>query len=135
MPATLEVALKYFPLPVGAKYATLKDDAAAVNIEDALSFSFFDKIISRGRNFRNLVSAGDLGRAWASGANYKRTLSVNFNQAEELDDRMQQVDPRDEQFTVTYLVFWSGATGSGNVVALIERSLFEQFSKDIPVRY
>lgn len=127
MPATIISANNYLPVPAGAKYYTLKDDAVACSLNGALSFSFIDRIVSRGRNFRNLIDAGVAGGSWDA------TDIGQFVSA--ADDRVNDVDPRDEQITKTYMIFWSGATGSGNVVAMVPEALFEQFSPDIPTRY
>lgn len=126
--ATLLTLDKYFPVPEGAKYFTTKDDSAAIDIEGALSFGFFDQIVSRKRNYRNILSAGDLGREWETSA-----ISAYYPEAK--DDRYTPTAPRNEPCTTTFMAFMSAANGTGNCIALIEAELFEQFSPGIPTRY
>lgn len=135
MSAVLAVATNFFPLPVGIKSYTVKDDAVYYDLTSALSFSFFDQLVYRGRNYRDLLDAGAIGRGWSNGAIIVSPPPVLSHVAEVEDDRVQHELPRNEPQKVTWLIFWSGATGAGNVIAAVPEALFEQFSPNPPTRY
>lgn len=141
MSATLIVATTYLPIPAGARSFTLRDDDVYYDLSDALSFSFYDQTpFSVGKTWRNTLDGNELARAWATGS------LVGTSTAEVYDDRVQPVPasgqptpspiaPRNLIFTKTYIIFWDGSAGSGNVVAFVDAALFEQFSKEPPTRY
>ena len=149
MPATLIAATNYLPLPASALYYTLKDDDVYYAIPaGALSFSFVDQIVSRARNYRDeppvlpAISSATLGAGTASGSGALSVpstvgsgVAVSSSSSVIQDDNYTHVAPRNEPATRTYMVFWSGATGSGNVLLMFPEALFEQFSGAIPARY
>lgn len=126
MAAALIVATTFLPIPEGTQSFTLRDDEVYYSLAGAQSFAFFNQVISKGRTYRDTLSAGDIGRAWPdSVADY----------AASQDDRFTHNALRDGITTVTFMAFFDGQTGSGNVVALCPAYLFEQFSPSAPTRY
>jgi hypothetical protein len=57
MPASLLTADNYLPIPDGAKFFTKKEDDVYYSLNGALSFSFFNRIVSIGRNYRDNADA------------------------------------------------------------------------------
>lgn len=156
--ASLIVASSYLPVPTGARFFTLKDDDVYYTLNGALSFSWINQSISNGRTYRNELPASYAGRAWQFIAKISDTtdtyifgppspgntfttvsLTTTIDQISDMlssgDDRFNATPPHDLPGMITLMVFWDGATGAGNVVAMCPAALFEQFSSAIPVRY
>ncbi len=148
MSATLLTADNYLPVPAGAKYFTLKDDSVYYDLNGSLSYSFIPRTMSVGRNYRDefeawmvvfadsivLPNKKALLETKPDGTNTTAAAAYNTDLVT-ADDRIAKIKPKDETLTVDFLVFWSGATGSGNVIAMFPANLFQQFSPTIPVRY
>ena len=156
--STLNTSSTYYPLPITARYATLKDESAVISIEGALSFSLIDESAFRQFNYWDEVPASFVGGPADVAGSSATTLQVfddvahasshdeviNTSVAVQLStnaaiiqqsDSFTHVAPHPEVFKRTMMVFWSGATGAGNVVAYLDFSKFDQFSSAIPVRY
>lgn len=160
MSAMLIAAASYLPMPTAARFFTLKDDDVYYSLSGAQSFSFINQSLSTGRTYRNELPSSYIGRSWLnivlssvdsqnfgqwgpSGAVPAASLSQGSTTA--IDQLMDTITSKDDRFNatvpfdlpgmLTFMVFWDGATGSGNVVAMCPANLFEQFSSAIPVRY
>lgn len=138
MPALI-VATDYLPIPAGTESFTLRDDDVLYSLAGVLSFSFYERSISVARTYRNRIKASDFGDSVVKRANIGATTNTTpdslLTEVTAKDDAYNATAPRDEAVKVSYMIFWSGATGSGNVIAMCPASLFEQFSPATPTRF
>lgn len=155
MPApTLNVASTYYPLPATARYATMKDESAALALTGALSFSLIHETCYRQVNYRDETPAAFAGgpasavgsqitqladvptagvtTPVSSSAEISLTSNGSIIQA---SDSFMKVAPKNESFKRTMMVFWSAADGTGNVIAYLDFAKFDQFSPAVPAPY
>ena len=138
MSAVLITVDNYLPLPTEARFVTMKDDNQYLSLDGARSYSFYERVISIGRNYRDGIHPMDTTNTSAYGypVDDATPPQINTLAAHTLaSDEAFKIPPKNEKITVTYMIFWSEATGSGDVIAMMPASRFDQFSATEPTRY
>lgn len=78
---------------------------------------------------RDLLDAGSIGRAWAAGPlNYHTPAVLGTDYPEATDDRVQHTAPRPTLKNRTMFIWWSGAAGTGDKVAMCWSDQFVGYS-------
>jgi hypothetical protein len=80
--------------------------------------------------YRDVLSAGELGRAWETGAFVIPFASPG--QPESTDDRPNHVAPREWAKPDTMIMWWDTAGGTGNCLAMCVYREFVSYSNTIP---
>jgi len=104
--------------------------------------------------YRDVLNAGELGRAWAEIAaeevtpgtpfagtiadngltwNDQSALSGSFLAPENLDDRIAKTPPHEWAKPDTVIVWWDGALGTGNAIAQCRYAQFISYSNTRPL--
>lgn len=103
----------------GAASVTLDDAGNVVEVYDLTTH-------------RDLLDAGAIGRSWSSsGAGYVMP-QISGTIPEAYDDRINHVVPRDTMKKRTMFIWWDGANGTGEKVAMCWADQFVGYSDSIP---
>lgn len=81
--------------------------------------------------YRDILNAGDLGRAWGGAGAYV-TPYTSPGDAEETDDRGNHEEPREWMKPDTLIVWWDALGGTGNAIAQCRYSEFKSYSNKAP---
>lgn len=104
----------------GALSVTLDDAGNVVEVFDM-------------ENHRDLFDAGSIGRAWSSLGNaYDVPPTPGTDVPESFDDRLAHTDPRPTPHDRTMFIWWSGAAGTGDQVAMCWADQFIGYSGSAP---
>lgn len=82
--------------------------------------------------YRDLLSAGELGRAWTEGVAFAIPF-VSPGDPEETDDRPNHVAPREWAKPDTMIMWWDTAGGTGNCLAMCRYAEFVSYSNVRPL--
>jgi hypothetical protein len=81
--------------------------------------------------YRDVLNAGELGRAWEVGAGFVVPFS-SPGPPETTDDRPNHVAPREWMKPDTVIIWWDGALGTGNAIGQCRYSQFISYSNVRP---
>lgn len=79
--------------------------------------------------YRDVLNAGDLGRAWVNSSTIPFTSP---GPGENTDDRPNHVDPREWMKPDTVIVWWDTLGGTGNAIAQCRYAQFVSYSNAAP---
>lgn len=79
--------------------------------------------------YRDLLSAGELGRAWSD---VVIAPYAGNDEPEGADDRLNHEDPREWMKPDTMIMWWDTAGGAGNCIAMCVYREFVSYSNTIP---
>ncbi len=105
------------------------EGAASVTLDDAGNvIEVYDL-----ETHRDLLDAGSIGRAWSEiGGSYASPPNPGTTVPESEDDRLQHVAPRFTLKQRTMLIWWSGAAGTGDKLAMCWSDQFIGYSGSPP---
>jgi hypothetical protein len=104
----------------GASSVTLDDAGNVIEVYDM-------------ETHRDLFDAGSIGRAWVTTtASYAIPPVPGTSVPESFDDRLSHEGPRPTPKNRTMLIWWSGAGGTGDQIAMCWADQFLAYSGGIP---